>query len=413
MLKVLISSKLSRLIGNKTTIKIAADWEEKFVYHTTPTGHRTKIQVKNLPPAEKEKYRPVKLTHDRQFNMTIPEVQQSIANYQKLGSPTEFRKLHANFQPLILSKVRKIVNSHPGHSWSKHDVEDLKQSADIILHRALVNADASNQGIISYIDKTLTRQMTGKARQFFEPHHVDIDAKDRRLLRMVKQYLFRHSGEQIDYETMAREINSDPSSKITHATPELIVNLLTTTGKMSLDEPIAKDEGPSTKHETIGNEGMSKDMQIDESAEEQRITNKIKKIIQESINAIDDPIQRKVIKMKYGLSDEYGSQELNPKEIAELLGKNRSYVRRQIDAAESALRRMDEIKRLRQSRSVLRIIKAFNKHVRFVYEPKTIVKVAANIINVDEYIVTKYSNQLVCSCGKNCFHKDIANKYFK
>jgi DNA-directed RNA polymerase specialized sigma subunit len=321
--------------------------------------------------------------------------------------------LYANFQPLIASKVRKITNKHPGFSWSKFDVQDLKSAGDIILHRAIVNADASNQGIIKYFDTTLSKQLIGKARQIFEPYHVEIGAKDRRLLRMVKQYLFKHSGEQIDYEKMSREINADPASKITHATPELIVNLLSTTGKVSLDEPIAKDEGPTTKHETLGGEGLSGDMPRDQSAEEERITNNIKKIIQDSINAIDDPMQRKIIKMKYGLSDEYGPQELNPKEIAELLGKQRSFVRRQIDAAESALRRMDDIKRLKQSRSVLRIIKAFNKHIRFVYEPKTIVKVATNVVNVDDFVVTKYSNQLVCSCGKDCFHKDVASKYFQ
>lgn len=411
MFKILISSKLSRLIGNRVASKIAADWEDRYVYHTTPTGHRTKIQIKNLPPEEKEKYRPFQFKQ-RQFNMTVPEIQESVAKYQKTGSAVEFKKLFTNFLPVIKSAVTRIINKHPGFSWSKHDVEDLRSAADIIFAKTVGNADANNKGIVQYIYTTIAKQLTGKAREIFEPHHVNIESKDRRLLREVKKYLYKHQGQKIDYDTMAREINADPESKVTHATPELINDLLSS-GKMSLDQPVAKDESDATMHDILGVEGISKDVSFDPSVEEQRIKEKMKKIIQDSVNAIEDPMQRKILQMRYGLTDEYGSTEMNPLEIARELGKNRSYVRRQLAAAESALRRMDEIKKLKRGSSVLRIIKAFNKHIRFVYEPTTVVKVAANIVNIDDFVVTKYSNQLVCSCGKDCYHKDVASKYFQ
>jgi len=410
MFKILISSRLSRLIGNKIA-KTAADWEDRYVRHTTPTGQITKIQIKNLPPKEKEKYRPFVQTQQRQFNMTIPQIQESVAKYQK-GSAAEFRKLYANFLPVIKKAVTTIINRHPGFSWSKHDVEDLRSAADIIFAKAIGSADADNKGIVQYIFTTVQKQLTGKAREIFEPHHVNIESKDRRLLREVKKYLYKHQGQSIDYDTMARQINSDPDSKVTHATPELINDLLSS-GKMSLDQPVAKDEGDATMHEILGVEGISKDVLFDPSVEEQRTKEKMKQIIQDSVAAIEDPMQRKILQMSYGLTDEYGPDEMNPLEIARELGKNRSFVRRQLESAKSSLRRMDEIKALKRSQSVLRIIKAFNKHIKIVYEPTKIVKVAANIVHVDNFVVTKYSNQLVCSCGKDCYHKDVANKYFQ
>lgn len=39
-------------------LKIAMDWRDKFVMHTTPSGQRNRVKIKSLTPEEQEKYKP-------------------------------------------------------------------------------------------------------------------------------------------------------------------------------------------------------------------------------------------------------------------------------------------------------------------------------------------------------------------
>jgi len=403
MLTVLYSSRLLKSLFGIS--KVASDWQDKYVWHTTGTGKRTKIQIKNLPTDEKEKYRPIDVKQKRDFDMDIPEIQSAIGEYQDNQSSKAFHKLYSNFAPMIYNSVKKVIGDRPA---TRDDIEDLKQEAGIIFAKSLKNADRNNQGIISYIQTTMRNQLIAKARDIFSTQ-LSMQEKDSKLLRAIYKYFKLHSGEQIDYEDMSKEINSKPEYKVTHATPDLIADLISS-GTISLDEAASKDDDNRSRHDVIGHDDISKDVSFDESQDEKRDRLSKNKVILRSIDSIDDPFQQKILKLKFGLTEEYGDEQMDPKQIADILGVSRSDVRRKLERAISSLRRMDEIKKL--SKSDMLIIKSFNRNVRIAYKPKSIKKISSSSVIIDDkFTINKFSNQFVCSCGINCLHKDIARKY--
>jgi hypothetical protein len=77
------------------------------------------------------------------------------------------------------------------------------------------------------------------------------------------------------------------------------------------------------------------------------------------------------------------------------------------ERAIATLRGMKEIQKLKNAKQIFRIMKAFDKHIRFAYVPESITKIGSVII-VDQFAVKKIGQQLVCSCGiPNCLHKEF------
>jgi RNA polymerase sigma factor (sigma-70 family) len=430
MLKIVISSKLAKQIFGIN--KFADDWRERVVPHITPSGQRGETKIKFLPPEEQEKYR---LPSVPQF-MPLPQISTELKSYQKSGSRSAFNKLFKNFSPMIAKTVKKVIGPRMP---SKDDVDDLRQAANLIFVKALSNADPDNPGLINYFKDTLTKQLEGKSREIFRTT-AKINPKDRRLLRIVQKAVHKFEREEgrsptsDDYEEIAREINDPKSgSRITHATPELIAELMQT-GDVSMESEVGGEkEDARQRHELLGPQEVSED-NVDferyspreqlfyKSPEEEAIQSNLKSIIEKAIDTLDDPLQRKSIKLFFGFGldqpvmDEetkkmtkYEGESLGHAKIAELLGVPRRDVRRAIERASIKLKGMTDIHSLsdifKSSAAMMRTIEACNKHIRFVYTPQKIEKIGSSYF-VDDVVITKYSGQLVCSCGKNCFHKD-------
>lgn len=410
MLKVLISAKLASLMRGHKKTAADNDWMEKVVRHITPTGQTRLVKVKSLTPEEMEKYRPKTLKTG--FNMSIPEIQSSIAEYQKSGSQREFRKLYENFLPLILRTVRKVIGER---DVSREDKDDLTANARMIFHRAIVNADPTRGGIVKYIHTTLQKQLEGKSRETFRPT-IKIGPKDRRLLRAVQRYVYAFESEHgrpvtsADYEGIARAINDDPSSRITHATPELIEKLLQT-GDVALEGEVGTEDDSRSLHEVISPDDVDSstaEISTIPPPDEEVVAADIKKVVQKAIESLSDPIERAAVKLHYGFGNDDGEhvgESLGHAQIAQILDVPRRVVRRAIVKAQMRLRQLKDIQKL--SKSIVRIMKAYDKHIRFAYVPKSVKKISSNTYQVDNFTIRKYSNQLVCSCGKNCFHKEV------
>jgi RNA polymerase sigma factor (sigma-70 family) len=412
MLKVLISAKLASLMYGHKKTAADTDWMEREVRHVTPTGQIRLVKVKSLPPEEMEKYRP-KVPEKTGFRLTIPEIQTAVAEYQASGSEREFKKLFENFTPLIYRTVSNVIGER---NVSKEDKEDLQSNAHVIFHRAIINADPTNKGIVRYIQTSLQKQLEGKSRETFRPT-IKIGPKDRRLLRVLQRYLHDFESEHgrpatsADYDEIAREINKPESgSRITHATPELIESLLQT-GDVALEGEVGSEDDSRSLHEVIGPADVDAAVSSIPSPEEEAVASDITKVIRRSIESLTDPVERAAIKLFYGFgTDEgkYSGEPLKHAKIAEILGVPRRVVRRAIVRAQIKLKQLKDIQKL--SKSVVRIMKAYDKHVKFVYVPKAVRKVSKNIYFVDNFMIRKFANQLVCSCGKNCFHKEVVKE---
>jgi len=430
MFKVLISSTLAKILKYDFT-KIAAndDWRDRYVTHITPGGKTTKVKIRSLPPEEQAKYAPKK-TQPHQL-MTIPQIQSEVKTFQQTQSRGSFKKLYNQFLPMIMGP-RGIVNKVVGerrYIATAQDIEDLKQNASYIFVKALKNADPSNQGIVAYIYTTVLKQLQSKAREIFRSL-VSIDPKDRRLLRAIHAYIHdyrkKHGTDPIDYEQMAKELNDPKNEKyerygISHATPNIISDLLQS-GAVSMEEQIDEGEDDRSVHDVLGPEQVSPDATgFMPTPEDVTTESELKKVISDSISAINDPVKEKILKMRYGLMSQEQlpkeireGDEMSVREIADALSMPKSTVKRELDRAESRMRQMKNVKKLKASRAISRIIKSYNKHIRFAYVPDTVTKISKNAVLIDDrFLVKKFANQLVCDCGKDCFHKSAAKQWLR
>jgi len=416
MYKFIISSKLAAILRGGTkkvaTAKNATEWDD--------LSYEAQAEYLRKHPDSKRKItaRPRQDIVKEYKSLTIPEIQATLADYQKTQSAASFKKLYQNFIPLILKTVKLVIGSrHP----SREDLDDLRQSANIIFTKALEpgQADPNNVGVVAYIQKTLYKQLMGKARDIFRPS-VTIGPKDRRALRAIQRYMFgymsKHNGQMpTDFEQMSRDINADPTSRVTHITPDLITDLLQS-GSVSLDAPAGTEGADESRevHEVLGPEQLAETPGAFKSPEEEAISTELKQTVKRSIDSLEDPEQRRVLELFFGFDDEHPEAEQNLKTVAELIGKPRKTTRRILERAQAGLRGMKDIQKLRVSKSILRIIKAFNKHIKFAYIPEKITKFGSRTFIVDDkFTVKRYGDQLICSCGKNCFHKSAVRSYLR
>lgn len=372
----------------------------------TPTGQRRLVQVRSLPLEEQEKYKP----HATYGSMPIPLIQSHVYNWQKNESEKSFSALYKNFMPLMNNTIKRVVG---GRNVSKEDVEDLKMEANRIFVRALSNVDHTDQGVIKYLKQSLQKQLEGKSRDIFRTT-VTIGPKDRRLLRAVHKYIHeyygKHGTEPTDYDQMARDLNKDKTNKVDNADARKIQSLLET-GAVSLHKPIEHDDSASSLADVL--QPAEEDITRMQTQEEDLAIKRLKEAIKEGLSKLPEE-QRKVIELKYRFDEEEqqgGKLEKSPertiKEISKILGLPRTTTKRELDRAEAKLRRMKEMQQL--SSTVRRIIKAFNKHVKFAYDAKTVKKISKTSYIIDnKFTVSKYANQYVCDCDvDNCLHTDV------
>lgn len=408
MYRILISNKLASVLRGGFA-KQAASWEDLSYDAQREYLQRHPGSKRRLTRQPGDSGRGIsELSEQKDYDfMPIPEIQAAIKEYQGTESVKAFKALYKNFLPMMLNTVKRVIGPRQA---SRDDVEDLKQAANMIFIKAIRNADPTNQGVISYFQNTLQKQLEGKSREIFRTT-VSIGPKDRRLLRAVKKYLHgRKSDEGIDYDEMAREINKDPSNRITHATPDLISDLLQTPG-VSLEGEVGGEDDKRKMHDVLGPGQIKSEDSTIMTPEEETIQQNIKSIVLKSIEALDDPVKERILKLRYGLEPEYGSygKELGIKEISQIVQLPRSTVKRELERAEMQMKRNQDIQKLRLSKSVLRVIKAYDKHIRFEYQPASITKIGNSFL-VDDFVVKKFGSQLICDCGKNCFHKDAVSR---
>lgn len=417
MIKIYFSSKLSSILG--LTKKIASidkqsrKWEEF-------TEEEQRKYLREHPASKKQltgQHAKQQVKPQSDFDMSVDEILDSINKYQNSESSRvtrdEFKKLYKNFMPMIMATIREVIGSRQADSEAR---QDILSAANTIFVRALENADFNNKGIVEYMKTTLTKQLRGKARDTFRST-VSIGPSDRRLQRKVYKYIndfeSKNGYTPTDYEQIARDIASDPSGKYTYATPGLISDLMQS-GAVSLEEEVGERSGDDSRKmmDVLGpsgiRSGVESDVGFTKTPEEETIASEMRDAVLKSISSSLDPLQEKIVRMYYGLmpGEEQG-KEKDIKEIAVELNMSRNTVKRQFDSAHARLSTNPEIKRLRHSKSIARIILAHNKHIRLEYVPDSITKIGSNYI-VNNVIVKKYGHQLVCDCGnENCSHKDI------
>lgn len=413
MYKVLISKKLASILRGDIQ-KTAADdaWESKSYEEQVEYLKRhpkSKKRVTKSPGQSVKEPQPPVVETKEYDSMSIPDIQSTVKDYQESGSTKDFKKLYLNFLPLINSTVKRVIGSR---MISKDDLEDLRQHANILFAKIISTADPNNQGIVSYIATSLQKQLVGKSREIFR-HTVTIGPKDRRALRAIQRYIHdyysKHGEMPTDYDKMAYEISNDPKSRSSHLTAELIRDLLQS-GSVSIEEEIGSDDDRGRKREDVLGPSQVESEFLDAvtSPEEDAIASELKDTIKKSIDAIPDEEQRRVLELYHGFDKEHPEAEENFNEIAQIIGKPRKTTRRLLQKAIATLRSMKEIQKLRNAKQILRIMKAYDKHVRFAYVPESITKIGSRTTIVDEFSVRKFGSQLVCSCGEtNCFHKDF------
>lgn len=422
MYTILISKKLASVLRGGSnriaaTDKSATKWEdlsyEKQVAYIKrhPKTKRKVTSTLGKAPKVKEDVVLKKKEYD---SMSIPEIQESVKEYQKDMSAKEFKKLYQNFLPLMLSTVKKVVGSrHP----SKDDYDDLKQQVGVIFAKALSNADPTNQGIISYFQESLYRQLLGKAREIFRSS-VTIHPKDRRAQRAVQKYIHNYYDEHrqmpTDYDQMARDISADPSNRVTHLTPDLITDLMQS-GAVSMEAQVGGDDDKRTMGEVLGPKGVQEGTGgFFATPEEEAIQTQLKETVRQSIEQISDEDEKRVLKLFYGLDDSVKDPQIegNITAIATLMGIKRKEATKLLQNASRRLRNMSDIQRLRESSSkIFKIIANINKHIKFAYTPDSIKKMGSSFL-VDGFTVKQFGKtQYTCSCGKNCFHKDAVMRF--
>lgn len=408
MYKILISKKLGSLLCGDVIVKVAASddaWESR-------SYNEQKEYLRQHPKSKKKITKSPSKSTKEYSSMSIPEIQSAIQNFQTSGSTKSFNKLYLNFLPLILNTVRKVIGQR---SVSKDDVDDLKQYANIIFAKLMSTADHTNQGIVKYIDTSLYKQLIGKSREIFRST-VTIGPKDRRALRAIQKYIHKYYTEHgempTDYEQMAYDISNDPDSKSSHLTEDLIRDLLQS-NTMSMEEEVGDDSGEKgrKREEFLGPEQLEQDYSAITTPDEDLTQSELKQTIKRSIDLITDPLEKRVLELYHGFDKEHLEAESNINEVANIIKKPRKTTRRLLQKAIAELRSMSEIQKLKNAKQILRIIKSFDKHVRFAYIPQVVKKISSRKTLVDQFEVSRFANQLVCSCGQvNCFHKDIVRK---
>lgn len=419
MLKILISKKLANILSSGMA-KTAADddnWDSKsYDEQVEYLKRHPKSKKKVTKSPSHQKSQPNESIDSNAKNeygsMSIPEIQSTIKSFQSTGSTKDFKKLYLNFSPLIVSTVRRVVGSR---SISKDDLEDLRQHANIIFAKAIVTADSTNQGIIKYIQTTLYRQLIGKSREIFR-QTVTIGPKDRKALRAIQRYIHdyysKHGEMPTDYEKMAYEISQDPRSDSSHLTADLIRDLLQS-GSVSMNEELGGDEDGGRKREDVlGQSDVESEFSEGiTSPEQDAINTEFNETIRKNIDVIDDPDQKRVLELYHGFDKDHPETEENFNEIAKILNKPRKTVKRMYDRAIATLRSMKEIQKLKNAKQIFRIMKAFDKHIRFAYVPASMTKIGSTTI-IDQFAIKKIGQQLICSCGiQNCLHKEYVKSH--
>jgi RNA polymerase sigma factor (sigma-70 family) len=409
MLTVLISTKFAKILEAGISkvayvVKESRDWDDM-----TPEEQRK--YLKDHPDSKrrltaKPKFQPMNKKYDF---MEIPDIQKSIKIYQETGSPKEFDKLRDNFTPMIANSIKRAVGNRITNKYDEN-LKDIKQKAALIFTKAIQNADPKNDGIVEYLTKTMNNQLMGSVREIFEPM-VSIGPKHQKLLRKIHKYIHTNKDQgPIDYEQMAKDLSKDPDAS--NVTPDLIANLLQSRA-VSLESEVGEpgEESSRTMHDVLGPASTTKDFPGEspfyDTPEESATKSEIKEIVRKSIKSLDDPQKEQIISLFYGIDDD---DPLSVNDIAEQLHLPTTTVRRELQKAEARLQGMKDIQKLRESKNTARFVKAFDEHIRFAYVPKTVVKLGKSYIIDDKYTVRKYANQLVCSCGKNCFHKEVVEE---
>jgi RNA polymerase sigma factor (sigma-70 family) len=446
MFKVVISSKLESILRSRM-VKCATDWRDQYVIHTTPGGKQTRVKIRSLPPEEQARYAPKKTTTG--FELSPVQIQSEVKDFQTSANTAKtltnkstltaaeqaqlkdanrknrqaFERLYSNFLPMI-SKTMKTVIGERWHNTTTADREDIKQQAAQIFVKLLNIADANNPGLISYFKTSIENQLRGKVREIFRTP-VSMDPKERQKLRAIQRYLHEYQqkyGEMpYDYDEMARDINRDKKNIEKQITTDATeIGALLQSGVVSLEERV--DEGGSSRdiHEVLGPSKVrpgAGDTLL--TPEEEQTEKEMKSVVLHSIESMGDATKEKVLKLKFGLMPQnelpegyFEGEELNPRQISEIMGMPRSTVSREIDRAEARLRQNKDIQRLRQSSSIFRIIKSYNKHIKIAYVPDKIVKISKDsVLFDDKFLVKKFASQIVCNCGKDCLHRDAAKQY--
>lgn len=417
-LKILISKKLATILSSGMNKTAATDdnWENKSYDEQVEYLKRhpkSKKKVTRSPSHEKQQVNHSQTdsgVKNEYGSMNIPEIQSTIKHFQETGSTKDFKKLYLNFSPLIVNTVRRVVGSR---SISKDDLEDLRQQANILFAKTMSTADHTNQGIIKYIQMILYKQLIGKSREIFR-QTVTIGPKDRKALRAIQRYIHeyysKHGEMPIDYEKMAYDISTDPRSNSSHLTADLIRDLLQS-GSVSINEEVGGDDdsgGGRKREDILGQSDVESEFSDGiTSPEEDTMNTEFNETIRKNIDAIEDPEQKRVLELYHGFDKDCPETEENFNEIAKILNKPRKTVKRMYERAIATLRGMKEIQKLKNAKQIFRIMKAFDKHIRFAYVPESITKIGSVII-VDQFAVKKIGQQLVCSCGiPNCLHKEF------
>lgn len=470
MLKVVFSSKLFSF-G-----KFAAEddsWLDKVVPHRTPTGQEHHVKVRSLPPEEQEKYRPKHPETGKAtgFDMTVPQIQESIKQYRNPKSYGDkertFAKLYKNFMPMIMNTVReRIQHLNP----SKQDREDMIGKAQEIFVKLIGNplpkkkkgeddeddhtvvADPDSPGVVSYIKKHLSNQLLAESRKVMEG-----DTKKRKsdiLLQIAAKKFMRLHGldpkemTNDDYKHMARWINMhddhgmpdsnevkaptdealskmDDSEKdfgeflkdhprsfrtrVNNATAEKIQNMLSSRVD-SLDRPMG-DDGDSRSLGDVLDTGSSTYGQPDTEYEETEIMDRIKKLEpedQEIIQLTMDGYKPSEIGEKMGLHTKKVLRSIN--KLKKVFGgpkDNKQDDETDDDTAETEKQSSDDS-------AMLLIAAQLSKFSKIIYVPEKIEKSDLGYSVDGMYRIKRYSCQMVCDCGQpGCLHKDAVSKWIR
>ncbi len=94
------------------------DWRERKVWHTTPSGRRTKVKIKSLDADEQAKYNP-----DR-VSASIPKTKTGKVDKKKLPKTKEYIKKKKEQQKTIVVTTKNIGYwIKVGANW--HQVDDV------------------------------------------------------------------------------------------------------------------------------------------------------------------------------------------------------------------------------------------------------------------------------------------------
>lgn len=466
---ILVSKKISKLFNG--VLKVAtSDWLEKKVRHVTPTGKPGVTKIKFLPTDEIERYRKMydhKMTID-EVKSVIARYQQSLSekDYVKLYEnfmPMIYKTVRRVIGTRPVSKddvddlkseastifTKLLLSADPKDpgllNYFKGSLQKQLEGKSRKVFRPTVS-----------IGPTESKLLRTVRRYVHELSSVDGEITVGDAIKRYKPDFNSKSNDVYD-ETLNLSDLEQMSVLITKVQPELsqansglIADLLQSSG-VSLDEPV--QETQHKLHDIIGPQSIRGDDYDAKTPEQESLEQTMRNVVKKSINSLTDSNQRLIVKLLYGfnldddiklLSNEqinnftmFMNEKFEPKEkftspqiselltthgipfktsgsepmtdIARILDKSRTDVRRQFELAKLKLKRLGDIQLLQRQASVITDInKKINDCISFAYKPQSIVKQSSSTYLIDnKYVIRKFSNQLVCSCGKNCFHKDV------